>query len=362
MSGVKKAAARIALTLVSLLLALGLAEGAFRWREAATDDPGSGDDGWYERYRNMNRTIYRRSENDDLIYEPTPGASVEMEYGPAGFNAAGMRDEREHAREPDPERTRVAILGDSLVWSEFLPLYDSIPRRAEGSLGRDFEVLAFGVTGYDTAQEAAWYEAAVRPFAPDVVVVVFCMNDMMIMSGPFERYATDEERAQKDAQEALMAREAPVRRETIDAVLEERERNASLRIVARALGIWERWRFDRSYTDEYLVAFRDPPRRARTRAALQRLGAALRADHARGVLVISPVLEAWDDYHWHAIHDFVRQEAEAAGFIVVDPLESWRGAHTPDEMRVGGDNLHYDESGARVMGSVIADAVREVSR
>ena len=362
MSSAQRAAARIALALVSLALALGLAEGAFRWREAATDAPGSDDDGWYERYRAMNRTIYRRSENPQLIYEPTPGASVEMEYGTAGFNSAGMRDDREHAREPSPGRRRVAILGDSLVWSEFLPLYDSIPRRAEEALGQDFEVLAFGVTGYDTAQEAAWYEAAVRPFAASVVVVVFCMNDMMIMSGPFERYANDEERARKDAQEALMAREAPVRRETIDDVLEEREREASLRIFARARGIWDRWRFDRSYDDEYLVAFRDPARRARTRDALQRLGAAIREDGARAVLVISPVLEAWDDYHWRAIHDFVREEAEGAGFAVVDPLDGWRGVHTPDEMRVGGDNLHYDESGARVMGSVIAGAVREASR
>ncbi len=47
----------------------------------------------------MNRTIYRRADDPALVYEPNPGASVPMSYGDAGFNAAGMRDDREHARE-----------------------------------------------------------------------------------------------------------------------------------------------------------------------------------------------------------------------------------------------------------------------
>ena len=304
----------------------------------------------------MNETLYRRSDDPELIYEPVPGASVEMEYGTASFNSAGMRDDREHPLRS--ERPRLALIGDSLVWSEFVALEDSLARRTEEALGGEWEVLAFGVTGYDTTQEAAWYERAARPFSPDAVAVVWCMNDLMIMSGPFERYANAEERARKDAQEALMERVAPVRRETIDAVLERREREATFKILARALGLYARWRFDASYVDEYLVSYRRRDARERARRALARLGRAIRADGARPILVISPVLESWDAYHWRPIHRFVRGAGERAGFTVVDPLDAWRAEHAPEDLRIGGDNLHYDAGGLRVLARAIADAVR----
>lgn len=353
---------RAALSFGVLVVALLGAEGIFRAKLALEDHPNGDDGGWRERYIRMNETIYRRSEHPVLVYEPVRGASVEMEYGPAGFNAAGMRDDREFEMRPADGVRRVAVLGDSLVWSEFLALSDSIPRRVESSLGEGFEVLNFGVTGYDLAQEAVWYERAVRPLHPDVVVVVYCMNDMMIMSGPFERYANASDRATKDSQEARLAELAPLRRETLDGALAERERRASSKVLSRALGLFERWRFGRHYIDEYLVAFDHEPSRQRADTAIERLGAAIEADGARGLFVISPVLERWDDYRWRAIHAHVRDRAEAAGFRVVDPLDDWRETEDPESMRVGGDNLHYDGSGARVMGRTIAAAVREVAR
>ncbi len=354
-----KARGRALLLLVSIAIAILSAEALFRVRLAMDDAPGSDDD-WRARYRRMNETIYRRSEDPELVYEPVPSSSVEMEYGVAGFNAAGMRDDREHPRESD--RRRLALVGDSLVWSEFLALHDSLGPRTEEALGDDWDVLNFGATGYDTAQEARWYRRAVRPFAPDAVVVVWCMNDVMIMSGPFERFANPADRARKDAQEAHIERVAAVRRETIDGVLEEREREAPIKVLARALGLVERWRFDGAYTDEYLVMFRERERRESVRRALSELGRDIRADGAKPLLLISPVLEAWEDYHWGAIHDWVRERAEAAGFTVIDPLQSWRAEHDPEELRVSGDNLHYDGSGNRVLGRTIADAVREAMR
>lgn len=343
-----------------MAIALAGAEVAYRVRLAADDAPDGGDDGWRQRYRRMNETLYRRSDDPELVYEPVPGSAVEMEYGRAAFNAAGMRDDRDFATERG-ERARVVMLGDSLVWSEFVAVEDSLPRRTEGALGAErFEVLGFGVTGYDTAQEAAWYERAARAFDPDVVVVVWCMNDLMIMSGPFERFASPEDRARKDAQEAEIEREAPLRRETLDGELDRREREASVRLVARALGIWERWAFEDRYVDEYLVMARDEARWERVERALARLGGAIRQDGARAIFVISPVLESWERYRWDALHARVRRAAEEAGFVVVDPLEAWRGAQDPETLRVGGDNLHYGRTGNRVFGETIAAAVREV--
>ncbi len=65
------------------------------------------------------------------------------------------------------------------------------------------------MSGYDTAQEARWYERAVRPYRPRVVALVYCLNDAMLVSGPYNRFATPEELARKDAQDALWNRLAP---------------------------------------------------------------------------------------------------------------------------------------------------------
>ncbi len=351
---------RLGLLVLSSLAALGIAELAYRVR-AASDETPQGDDGsWRARYRHMNETIYRASAIEGLVYEPVPGARVEMEYGPAAFNRAAMRDDEEHALEPQPGRTRLAVLGDSLVWGEYLALDDTIPRRLAEALPADrYEVLPFGVTGYDTTQEALWYEHAVRRFHPAIVVVVYCMNDLVIMSGPFERFARGADRARKDAQDAWFEAVAPVRRETIDWVSQEREERASLRLIAHLRGRIERAWLEGHYVDEYLLAFEDEARRARASGAILRLGRGVREDGARGLFVISPVLERWDDYRWARLHAFVREQAERAGFDVLDLREALAD-HAPDELRIGQDNLHYGRTGSRLVARALAEAIERV--
>lgn len=341
----------------STLLTLLLAEGAYRLVQAQRG-ANAGDDDWYRRYRHMNQTIYQRSSDSRLIYEPVRGASVQMEYGVAGFNAQALRDEQDTSSDAAPGVTRVAMLGDSLVWSEFLSSEDSLPRQTEAALGSRYEVLNAGVTGYDTTQESIWYERAVRPLHPDVVVLVYCMNDMLIMSGPYGRFATPDEARLKDEQDALFQRLAPVRRETIDDWISENERGSFFRLFARTRGLWERWRFEQNYVDEPLLAFRDRVRRDRTAAALAHLGELIAADGARPVLVISPILESWRHYRWSPIHRFVGQAAEASGFTVLDPIVDLRRQHSEREFRSGSDNLHYGARGARILGRWLANKLR----
>ncbi len=308
----------------------------------------------------MNETLYRRSDEPGLVYEPRPSSSVEMEYGLASFNSSGMRDDREYPREPGAE-ARVAMLGDSLVWSEFMSQEDSLPRRVEHALGAaSHEVLNFGVSGYDTAQEVLWYEKAVRPFVPAIVVLVYCMNDMMIMSGPYNRYANEEEQRRKEEQDRTLDLRAPLRRETLDQVARHEEETARLKLFARTRSLWRRATFAGRYVDEYTFFAADAERVARRRAALSRLGEAIARDKARGVLVISPVLESWDRYHWSEIHDAVAADGRRAGFTVLDPLQEWRGRMDPKRHRFPGDNLHYNPRGNALLGEAIAETIREL--
>jgi hypothetical protein len=309
----------------------------------------------------MNGALYQRAEDPVLVYEPRPGARVRTSYGVAEFNRAGMRDDRDHARDPPEGRLRVAILGDSIAWSEEVALPDSLGRAVQRALGGEAraEVLAFGVSGYDTVQEAWWYERAVRPYRPRALVLVYCLNDAMIASGPYNRFATPEELGRKEAQDALWDRLAPVRAETLDLLAATDERSARLRLLSRARWwlIGRRYQESPAYTDEILLSHAQPDRAERVRAALLALGAALRADGVEAHLVISPVLQGWEPYPWAHVHAQVASWGRAAGFAVHDPLPEWRRTDRPEALRLPGDPLHYGPLGNDRLGRFIAAAL-----
>lgn len=349
---------RLGLVAASTGLSLLVGEAAYRAYARRNEHTSDGDRPWRQRISRMNATIYRRSDDPGLIYEPRPGSSVAMPYGAAGFNGAGMRDDREHAERPDG-RTRVAVVGDSVVWGEEVALADTLPRHIEAASGARAEVLSFGVSGYDTAQESLWYVRAVRRWRPSVVVVVYCINDVMIMSGPFNRYATPEEMRRKDDQDAFFDRVAPVRAETLEGLGRREEEGATLRLLARARSAWRVERHQRSddYRDEYTVMYAQPGRVARVAEGLRALGESIRADGATAHLVISPVLRDWSHYHWRSAHAQVAAAGRAAGFTVHDPLDGWRASTRPEALRLPGDALHYRGDGNRVFGAYIARAI-----
>ena len=349
----RPAARKVTLAFGATLLSLALAECGFRVYLARQSK--DSDEGWRDHLRAMNATIYRRSDDPTLVYEPAPSTSVPMPYGSASFDAQSMRDDREHSLSREPGRTRVALVGDSIVWGEDLPLEKTLAKTLERTLGASkWEVLDFGVTGYDTVQEAEWYRRTVRAFHPAIVVVVYCMNDVFIASGPFNKWATPEELRAKDDQDALVEKLAPVREETIEDLSRRDEERAFSRLFARARTIWRVRRYERdpAYTDEYLLLYGQKDRFDRMSAALAQLGSDVRADGAAGHLVISPILRSWDHYHWSGITERVADAGRTAGFVVHDPLPALRASHRERDVRL--DSLHYSAKGTEALAAFIA--------
>ncbi len=332
------------------LLALAAAEGVFRL--VLDDQKGDTHEAWEWRQQitQMNRTLYRSSDDPRLVYEPMPGAGE--------FNAIGARDPREF--EPTPPGRRVAVLGDSIAWGEHLSFPETLAHQLEGRLP-EAEVINFGVTGYDTGDAVARYERAVRPLHPTDVVHVFCLNDILIMSGPWSAHGDEHDKARKKAQDELLDNLAPIRAETVEWVLGRREQEAPLKLLARARTVVVSARYDRraDYIDEFLLMYARPEAWARVEADITALGAAIAADGTRATFVISPVLRLWEDYRWAAIHDRVAGAATAAGFAVVDPIDAWRAAHSPADLRFPGDSIHYSGAGNRVFADTLAGALTQ---
>jgi lysophospholipase L1-like esterase len=116
-----------------------------------------------------------------------PGASgwyTKEGHAYAQISPAGFRD-LPHSLEKPQGTFRIAVIGDSVVEAFQIDmkaafwwhLQDDM-RACPGVGGRAVEVMAFGVSGYGTAQEALLLESTAIRYQPDVVLVAFAANDL----------------------------------------------------------------------------------------------------------------------------------------------------------------------------------------
>jgi lysophospholipase L1-like esterase len=99
-----------------------------------------------------------------------------------GISSQGLRD-REFAI-PKPKNTRrILLLGDSVTYGMSVPPESTFAKTLERNLNARFqqsvEVINTGVSAYTTYNEVEYYLARGREFQPDIVVISFCMNDVV---------------------------------------------------------------------------------------------------------------------------------------------------------------------------------------
>ncbi|MFC1657076.1 SGNH/GDSL hydrolase family protein [Candidatus Moduliflexota bacterium] len=123
------------------------------------------------------------SPNRKLIYEMRRG--MDMIFGPVRIlsNGAGMRDLREYGKQPPAGTVRIVGIGDSGMFGWDVPQDETYLARLEDSLnGREdlaqaYQVLNFGVPGYNSQQEVELLAYRAMEYGPDIVVVGWSNND-----------------------------------------------------------------------------------------------------------------------------------------------------------------------------------------
>ena len=118
------------------------------------------------------------SLNPDVKYQPRPSVGLNNSYGTRGpeFSIAKPAD-----------TYRIILLGDSIGYGycPFRPLQQDelISAQLEKKLNasgispKHFEVINMSVSGFDTRQEVAWFKEKGLILNPDLVVVLYCLND-----------------------------------------------------------------------------------------------------------------------------------------------------------------------------------------
>jgi hypothetical protein len=122
----------------------------------------------------------------DRGWRNVPGAKGEFstdEYDVfLEYNSRGIRGP-ERSYDKPPGTYRVVILGDSFIEGYSVPREDRVAEVLEGILtqrdpNRKYEVIALGTAGYSTDQELLWLEQEGLKYKPDLVVLMFYMNDV----------------------------------------------------------------------------------------------------------------------------------------------------------------------------------------
>jgi len=112
-----------------------------------------------------------------LGYELVPGTA----RGHIRINSGGFRGPETSCRPPAGTK-RIIVIGDSETFAEKLKEEDTFPgalqRRLNANPGnRRYEVLNFGVPGYNTIQERRLLETKAIHYRPDAVILYYVMND-----------------------------------------------------------------------------------------------------------------------------------------------------------------------------------------
>jgi len=297
----------------------------------------------------INRATVRRSPNPRLRFElrPRAVAAAEVDYH---INAAGLRGPEVGEVKP-PGVRRVAVLGDSIAFGYWVAEEDSFARQLERLLnpgrpaGSRVEVLNFGVPGYNLEQELEVLRARVPAFAPDVVVVALCLNDLE-SAFSYEYGLTVDRSARRESWAGRLA-DVLLQRSRLFAWIEYRlAERAARRAFVRT----------RNPTPGALYAEAVSQQRAALQAGFGTLAALLRdAGAVPGLVAVFPTFgERFDRYPHRELHRAALDAARAAGLAAVDLFDCF-AAYDFRAARV--DVVHPSPLGHRVAAHGIVDAL-----
>jgi lysophospholipase L1-like esterase len=124
----------------------------------------------------------RMSHNPKMVYEMVPNVSGTFHDAPLRTNSAGFAD-RERTLKKSDGVFRIAVIGDSIAFGWGVAPEDRYSNLLEkflndtGTSHPTYEVLNFGIPGYNTVMEAALLRDRVLAYEPDALVLGYCDND-----------------------------------------------------------------------------------------------------------------------------------------------------------------------------------------
>lgn len=244
-------------------------------------------------------SLFRTSADPILGHEFIPS----RRRGHVRINSAGFRG-REYPREVPPDTIRVAVLGDSESVGLLLPEEEAFSGSLERSLNqlagvpRKFEVLDFGVPGYNIDQKLAIMGKALE-YNPSIVILYYVFNDP------------------QPGATGIVFSESLLSNSYLYLLLTwsvELTRPSTFQVLHQ----------DKSLTG-YFQELHESEYFRRSRELIKQTGDFLEKRGIRFVVVIAPELLGFDDFrdypHRNIHAKLLELSAEAPQVITIDPLE-----------------------------------------
>ena len=303
---------------------------------------------------------YRLSENQKLRYELIPNNHVGIEF----VSDQGLRDR--HYSKVKPEKTfRIAILGDSITYGLFVSQNQNYVKILEKILNETFsgpikyEVINFGVTGYDVGQIVESLASKALSFNPDLIIYGYCLNDAQLYDNIHEALLASLERSQGKFTEAALTPKKLIQRSRLFLLIRYllTEDSKSKRINSNR---WTRNAFNK---DPLIRAMRRGTHEGffqqlyGSEGAWRRLSSVLERLDELNVklhLAIFPTLDKLDNYQLLPIHVKVKDSFESKGHYVFDLFETYIRYTDLINKNLSADILHPNLAGHTLTAAALA--------
>jgi lysophospholipase L1-like esterase len=277
---------------------------------------------------------------------PTIPSDTRVYQLPAGqpplTNSAGFHDHEYPVAKP-PGTFRIVVLGDSVAFGYRVDLDSSMTKLLERKLNDTgdtrFEVLDFGVPGYNTTQELAYLNETALNYAPDLVLLIYVLNDADPVIVP----------------EHGLGR-GPDTPEPPELLTQSVGRFYFPQLLYGAYG---RLRTPASLADDPRTKFTDDnPGWLDSQDALHQMGEVTRAHGIPLVVAIFPSLVQLDEhYPFAAIHSLIAGVASDAGAYPLDLFPAYRG-QPARPLWVGPGDSHPNAQGHAIAANALYDYLR----
>lgn len=250
--------------------------------------------------------LKRPVDNPKLSFAHRPNSHAFLMGSDVQINSQGLRDNEYPLTKPSGVY-RILLLGDSTTFGWGDPLQDTAAKILERKLNAEhvpgierFEAINAGVGNYDTVQEVTYYETRGRAFHPDLVILVYFINDPEPVPVEKKGFLID--------------------RSYLIAFLTNRFDG-----VLRRLGTRPDWKaYYSSLYNDNLPGFQA------CKSALMDLAAATRNDNAKLVVAILPELhQINNDYPFTAAHQKIKDVLAPERVPVLDLIDGLRN-HGPE--------------------------------
>ncbi|HMO52608.1 MAG TPA: SGNH/GDSL hydrolase family protein [Kiritimatiellia bacterium] len=348
---------KIGLSLVALAFALLLAEGLLRLLAPEQD------------IFHLEAGMIRLSADPDLRYEMTP--NFRSPRGDVTINTHGFR-ERDWSPEKPSNVNRIACIGDSIAFGMGAAQEQTFSRYLENVLNEQmtarnlppshegsYEIASFGVPGFNITQVARTLETRVPEFQPDLVLYLYCLNDLQDYSRELENLLAGPgitasqrrwiERQWRQARihgprselvSRVRLRFAASNREAAPA---DHSRDDMLQFL-RGTGL-----------EFYQTLYADPIRLDRIRSGFARISAWSRENNTPVIVTLVPVRASMRRPGFEVFHALVTDLAGQAGLETIDLLDVFR-AHPGNPYEwLYADPLHPNSAGYRLAAEKVAE-------